>query len=404
MAKKESKAGRQKNGTGSFYHRKDGYVEYKVYLGIGADGKPLRPSFYGKDEKDALQAYKDWVKNSGDAPIERVTTVSQWAEKWLDVYKKDQISYKSYKNYCLYVNGHIVPEIGKLKLESVRPAHIMQLYKKKSDLSASALKHIEIALNGIFETARDNRLCKENPASKVKPPEKIKKTPMSFGLREIDLMMSFAPNHKSGNLVLGLLYTAMREGELSALLWSDVHLDESYIEVCRTVAEVEPDKQETIVVGGKEKQRTQYGIKEIPKGNHNRYFALSSEAVEFFKGLQKTSVYVFPSLSASFMTPNQFREQYNQFFKALNKKLDADKAEYIKAHPRATESDLQRFDHIRMLSPHKCRHTYATHAIRSGVNMRIVQEQLGHQQITTTEIYTNVNIEDRKNNLVNLKY
>lgn len=72
--------------------------------------------------------------------------------------------------------------------------------------------------------------------------------------------------------------------------------------------------------------------------------------------------------------------------------------------PATEDDELKQFEHVRRLSPHKCRHTYATHAIRSGINMRIVQEQLGHQQITTTEIYANVDIEDRKNNVVNLKY
>ena len=50
---------RQKNGTGTFKKRKhkDGteYVEYRVYLGLGADGKPWRPSFYGRTEKEAVK-------------------------------------------------------------------------------------------------------------------------------------------------------------------------------------------------------------------------------------------------------------------------------------------------------------------------------------------------------------
>jgi len=56
MAKKkeDGRKTRQKNGTGSFYHRKDGSVEYRVYLGKGLDGKPWRPSFYGSDETEPI--------------------------------------------------------------------------------------------------------------------------------------------------------------------------------------------------------------------------------------------------------------------------------------------------------------------------------------------------------------
>ena len=397
---------RQKNGTGSFKHRKDGKVEYRVYLGIGADGKPWRPSFYGDTEAEALQAYQEWLKKSSDAPIERVHTVKEWAEKWLELYKRDKISYKSFKNYELYVDKHIIPAIGKLRLEAVRPAHIAQLYRAKKDMSASALRHIQIALNGIFETAIENRFCSENPVTKVDLPEKtkIKRTPKAFTVSEITKIINFAPQHKSGNLVLALLHTAMRMGEMSALTWSNVHADQSYIEITQTVEEVENDDKEVIIVGGKEKHKKKYAIKDIPKGNKDRIFVLTPDGAEFFQSLPETETYVFPSLSGDFMTPNQFREQYLQFFKALNKQLDADKVKYLKEHPDAKAKELEQFEHVRSLSPHKCRHTYATHSIRSGINMRILQEQLGHQQVTTTEIYTTVDIEDRKSNISHMKY
>lgn len=184
----------------------------------------------------------------------------------------------------------------------------------------------------------------------------------------------------------------MREGELAAMLWSNVHLDEKYIDICCTVAEVESDNKETFIIGGKEKHHKKYDIKWIPKGDHDRAFALTTDAVEFFQSLPRTSAYVFPSLSGSFMTPNQLREQYNQFFKWLNKKLDEEKAFFIKTHGGARPSDLEEFKHVRMLSSHKCRHTYGAQAIRNGISMRILQEQLGHRQITTTEVYANLTL------------
>jgi len=213
-------------------------------------------------------------------------------------------------------------------------------------------------------------LCAENPSAKVKPVEKLRKKPVSFTLREIDLIFKFAPKHKSGNLVLALLHTAMREGELSALIWPHVHADESYIEICRTVAEVENDDKTTIIVGGKEKHKRNTTSKKSQRKSRQgiRSYARSSSVFLSLPNYKK-GLYVFPAISGSFMTPNQFREQYGQFFKALNKALDIDKAEYIKAHPNAKQDDLVQFEHVRLLSPHKCRHTYATHAIRSGINI-----------------------------------
>lgn len=406
------KNGRQKNGTGTFrtHKRKDGseYVEYRVYLGIGADGKPWRPSFYGDTNKEALKSYKDWLKNSGNVPIEKVTTVGTWADKWLDIYKKNgakKIAYKSYKNYELYVNKHIKPFFGKLKFEQVRQAHIESFFGGlPKDMSYSARHHIYITLKAIFTTAVTNRLCEINPFGDFKLEKPVKRKPKAFPIDDISKILAFIPQDRDGLILGGLLHTGVREGELSAFEWPDLHLDESYIEVNRTVAEVEAEDKSTYKIGGKEKHHKQYAIKDIPKSNKERKVVLTPQGVEFFKTLPRTALFMFPSLSASFMTPNQFRYRYDHFFKKLNEHLDEEQKEYLQAHPGAKSEELVPFEHVAYLSPHKCRHTYARRLLAATSDLKTVQEQLGHQQVSTTEIYLDDEIEVRKSNVTKLKY
>lgn len=406
------KSNRQKNGTGTFKirKRKNGteYVEYRVYLGIGADGKPWRPSFYGKTEKEAVKAYQDWLKNSGNTPIERIKTVGQYADEWLLIYKKNgakKIAYKSYKNYELYVNKHIKPFFCRLKFEQVRQAHVLKFFGQlPEDMSYSSRHHIYIILRAIFETAITNRLCTENPLGDFKLEKPPERKPKAFPIEDIEKILAFVPKDRDGVIIGGLLHTGIREGELSALERSDLHLDESYIVISRTVAEVEAEDKSTFKIGGKEKHHKQYGIKEIPKSKKERVVVLTPQGVDFFKSLPNTGIFVFPSLSGLFMTPNQFRFRYDHFFKALNAHLDKEREAYIKAHPNARPAELEPFEHPARLSPHKCRHTYARRLLAATKDLKTVQEQLGHQQVSTTEIYLDDEIEVRKSNVTKLKY
>lgn len=365
MAKKSDSKTRQKNGTGSFYHRKDGTVQYRVYMGIGSDGKPWRPSFYGKDEKEALQAYKDWLKNSSNTPIEKVKTVGEWADKWLELYKKsgrDKVAYSTYRNYKMYVDNHIKPHIGNLKFEQVRPAHIEQLYSKlPKDMSYSARRHINIALNGIFKTAVENRYCKENPIKSMPMPTSDAETIKVFNPEQVAKIIKDANNHVDGIYVLLPLYSGMRASEITALMWSSIDLTNNQIIIKTAMTRAEG--------GGYEEGKT--------KSRKSRVIPISPEFKSVLQAMPVNGLYVFSDDGSAPLTLAQFEYRYSRFFKE-------------------TGNDY--------LSPHKCRHTYATYLLRGGADLRVIQTLLGHSKIGVTEIYTEVNVDDLRNNIAKLGY
>ena len=140
------------NGEGSLRQRKDGRWEFRVKV----EGRTTPLSFYSKDKdgRGAKKKYRDWLRESGGEAVESVKTVEKWTRTWLEVSKKGRVAPKTYENYEYYIEKFILPEIGRMKLDSVRPVHIEQIFAKAASLSHSARNEIKVCLNGIFKSAR----------------------------------------------------------------------------------------------------------------------------------------------------------------------------------------------------------------------------------------------------------
>lgn len=126
-------------------------------------------------------------------------------------------------------------------------------------------------------------------------------------------------------------------------------------------------------------------------GDHTK--TKKERVVPYDKGLEPyliaaphNGLYVICNADGSTLSHRQFDTIYYSFFRDLNATIDND------------------VDKLPRLTPHKCRHTFATYMLRSGVDIRVVQLIMGHSTIKTTEIYTQVDVEDMKRNITKLTF
>jgi integrase/recombinase XerC len=231
-----------------------------------------------------------------------------------------------------------------------------------ASLSASGLKKSSMArmlstLRAFFKFLnREGFLRESNPARLVPTPKQEKKLPRfltveeAFGLMEGPAEMGFGPARDRA--VLELLYSSgLRVSELSGLDLDDLNQKEFQVKV-----KGKGKKERMVPVGGK--------AMEAVKGYMLERFMLK-------RTLRDNAVNKNPS-SALFLNRRGTRLSERSVRRIV--------VRYARAVLGSS------------LNPHALRHTFATHLLQSGADLRVIQELLGHASLSTTQRYTHLDL------------
>ena len=197
--------------------------------------------------------------------------------------------------------------------------------------------------------------------NKINRPKQEKKPVEAYTLEEMNLILKLADEDKNPDikLILNLaLLSGIRRGEMTALRWENVNLDESYIYICES---------RVVVEGGKEyikKPKTQAGIRKI---------YIPEKLVSILKEYRQRYL------------ENKIR--YGKNFKDKDYVLSKPDGEPFS--PQGISNNYLRFmerhkDKIRYLKFHGLRHTYASVLINQNTNPKTVQHNLGHADVSLT--------------------
>ena len=218
-------------------------------------------------------------------------------------------------------------------------------------ISARSQARSLVAQRQFFKFLRGERICDTNPTEEIDLPHFGRKLPQFLSLDEVDRLLAAPGRSTSRGLrdsaMLETLYaTGLRVSELVKLRLGDLNLEAGYV-----------------VAFGKGKKQRLVPLGEAAIAMLRSY--LESVRCQFLKKSSR------PSEDAVFLTRFGRHMTRQAFWKILA------------AHARAAGI-------TKPISPHKLRHSFATHLVERGADLRSVQSMLGHADIGTTEIYTHL--------------
>jgi integrase/recombinase XerD len=252
------------------------------------------------------------------------------------------------KNTLLAYKNDIGGYIDYLKDLGISPEkalrhHIMDyLLSKRKSISISSTARLLASIKSFYKFMILDDMINENPAEDIDSPKLPENLPVVLTNDEIDRLLRSADTKKD-SLILELFYaTGMRVSEIINLKLEDIDFDDGWIRI-------------------------------FGKGSKERFVPIGKNILKMIKQYKKdkelTPVsFIFSGKKGKNMT----REGIWKIIKKYAVKADINKN----------------------VTPHTLRHTFATHLLENGADLRTIQELLGHSNIDTTQIYTHVN---RKN-------
>jgi integrase/recombinase XerD len=227
--------------------------------------------------------------------------------------------------------------------------HNFLVFLNDIGLSATSQARILSGIKAFFEYLIVEKTIHSDPTELISSPKITRKLPETLHLHEIEAMLSSidlsTPEGPRNKAIIEVMYSCgLRVSELVNLKISDCLFQEGFIRV-------------------------------TGKGNKMRLVPIGNEAIKFSK------IYLHEVRSQ--LDIRQGHEDYlflNRRGKALSRVMV-----FIIIKDLAEKAGIHK-----NISPHTLRHSFATHLVEGGADLRAVQQMLGHESITTTEIYTHL--------------
>jgi integrase len=328
-------------------------------------------TFHG-GARAADEALRNLIDEQAPVPADgRRVTVGQLLNRWLDECERLELSPTTLRNYRSQIELRIRPELGKIMITDLSAKHLDDLYRrmKSADLSAKTIRNCHAILSSALHQAARWGWVRENIAERAKPPRLSQRRVQVPSVETVRLIIETAETRDprlAPLLMLGAL-TGLRRGELCALRWTDVHLDEGTLDVARSII---------VVAGGVAEKST--------KSDRERSVALDQVAV-LLLAQHRSSVDDWAKQAETAIPEEAF------VFSPLVDGSGPFRPDNVTGFFVRVRDELG----LKGVRLHDLRHFTATQLIGANVDIRTVAGRLGHSDPSLTlRVYSHV-IEER---------
>lgn len=365
----------------NIHKRRDGRWEGRYKKGRNQNGTIQYGSVYGKSYREVKKKLAELppAPQQVNIPKNHERSFGEVLTLWMEN-NRLRLKGGTINKYHNLIETHIMPDLGKVKISALTATMINSFLTQKlqsgrldhkGGLSASYVRSIMLIINAALKYAVDEQMCLPFKTPICKPVA-IKKDLPILSLEEQKRLESHLlldlDQTKAGILIS--LHTGLRIGEICALAWDDIDLQDHVIRVRHTVARVQNNntdslKSTNLII---DSPKTKASTRDIP---------ISSVLLPILIAISKSSSsrYVI-SNADGFVSPRTFEYRYHRL-------LD--------------ESGVSSVNY------HALRHTFATRCIEAGVDVKSLSEMLGHANVgVTLNTYVHSSMEMKRNQLEKL--
>ena len=362
-------AKRRPSGDGMVRKRDDGRWEGRIVTGHKENGDSIFHYVLAPTQKELLVKLHQNIETFRGVELceNSKMTLTQWLDRWLDEYASARLRDSTMVGYRIYAEQYIKPRLGNKKMTSVTTADIQRMYTKLKkegrmhehpehghQLSANTIRRIHAMLHRALADAVRDHIIPHNPADGVTLPKIDAVSKRVLTDREMDAFMAAI---KSDPIWHDFFYTelttGLRRGEICGLQWRDFDSEAGTLQISRTLHQDPCSK---------------FSTGETKTGKGKRKILLPGSTAALLQKRQKTAMseWIFPS-------PVKAKQPV------------APTSAYHRLKVLLEQAGLPN------ISFHALRHTFATHALASGVDAKTLSGILGHTDASfTLNTYTHV--------------